>query len=155
MPPVFTDKGITAVVFLLYLFHIALELYRIAVLNKHADFTKALPWVRDVAAEVMRRCQCRCNSFRTVQCPSSATAVECLGGRGVLVYRSFLAHIIRSIRSIRVQNNSSCTGGLASMCQRTGSGSRSKYRSQMLTMCSHSFGGYAERSALSCMPCSP
>ena len=32
MPPVFTDKGITAVVFLLYLFHIALELYRFAVL---------------------------------------------------------------------------------------------------------------------------
>ena len=70
------------------------ELYRFAVLNKHADFTKALPWMRDVAAEVMRRCQCRCNSFRTVQCPSSATAVECLGGRGILVYRSFLAHIL-------------------------------------------------------------
>ena len=50
--------------------------------------------MRDVAAEVMRRCQCRCNSFRTIQCPSSATAVECLGGRGVLVYRSFLAHIL-------------------------------------------------------------
>ena len=36
MPPVFTDKGITAVVFLLYLFHIALELYRFAVLYQDA-----------------------------------------------------------------------------------------------------------------------
>ena len=83
-----------------YFCHI-LEFYRFAVLNKYADFTKALPWVRDVAAEVMRRCQCRCNSFRTIQCPSSATAVECLGGRSVLVYRSFLAHKFVSIREIR------------------------------------------------------
>ena len=43
MPPVFTDKGITSVVFLLYLFHIALELYRFAVLNQHSRQRVDLP----------------------------------------------------------------------------------------------------------------
>lgn len=69
-------------------------------------------------------------------------------------FQIWLLHKFMSI-IIHSENSSSCTGGLASMCQLTGSGSRSKYRSQMLTMCSHSLGGYAERSALSCMPCSP